>query len=123
MKNIRNVVELVSYFSGDSYIDESVVIFNENISEKVPELKEIINQTPINKHLYRDIIKYFQSKVYTITDYEDEAVIFEVSEKFQKYVLNLFRQFDENNSDELLLNLLDLTGQKICENAINKRIY
>jgi len=122
MKNIRDVVELVSYFSGDSYIDESVVIFNKNVSEKVAELKEIINQTPINKYLYKDIIKYFQSKVYTIADYKDEAVIFEVSDKFQKYVLDLFRQFDEKNSDELLLILLKTTGQKIYENVINERI-
>jgi len=113
MKDIKNIVDLANYFSGDKgYIDESVEIFNEFVSEKVPELKNLLSNTPINKHLYRDIIKYFQSMVYTITEYEDEAVIFEVSNEFKKHILDTFRNYDKNNSDAFLLDLLRITGEK-----------
>ena len=113
MKNIKDIVDLVHYFSGDKgYIDESVEIFNEFVSEKVPELKNLLLNTPINKYLYRDIIRYFQSMVYTIAEYKDEAVIFEVSNEFQKHVLDTFRKYDKNNSDAFLLNLLKITGEK-----------
>ena len=109
MKNIKEIVDLAHYFSGDKgYIEESLIFFNYFISEKVPQLKDIVN-----KHLYRDIIRYFQSKVYTVSEYGDDAVLFEISEGFQKFVLDMFRKFDENNSDELLLNLLDLTGKEV----------
>jgi len=114
MKNIKEIVDLAHYFSGDKgYIEESLIFFNYFISEKVPQLKDIVNKAPVNKYLYRDIIRYFQSKVYTVVEYGDDAVLFNISEGFQKFVLDMFRKFDENNSDELLLNLLDLTGKEV----------
>jgi len=50
--------------------------------------------------------------VYTIAEYEDEAVIFEVSNEFKKYILDTFRKYDKNNSDAFLLDLLKITGEK-----------
>jgi len=122
MKDIKNVVDLANYFSGDKgYINESVKIFNEVISERVPELRNLLSNTPINKFLYKDIIRYFQSMVYTITEYKDEAILFEISDEFQKHILNTFRKYDKNNSDAFLLDLLKITGEKSYNMVISDK--
>jgi len=33
----------------------------------------------------------------------------------------MFRKFDKNNSDEFLLNLLDLTGKEVCKIIITTK--
>jgi len=45
MKDIKNIIDLVHYFSGDKgYINESVEIFNEVVSERVPEFKNLLSK-------------------------------------------------------------------------------
>jgi len=45
-ENIKEIVDLAHYFSSDKgYIKESLIFFNYFVSEKVPQLKDILNKT------------------------------------------------------------------------------
>ena len=114
IKKLGGVVKIAEVFNeykykgSDNGLNYGISVYKGDSSK----LKNLLLNTPINKYLYRDIIRYFQSMVYTIAEYKDEAVIFEVSNEFQKHVLDTFRKYDKNNSDAFLLNLLKITGEK-----------